>query len=256
MMDGTTRPLNWAVYSQIADICAFDPYPVTFYGADHAYVGESLALARTYGAPNRMYACLEAYGWGSGQGVPTGARGPSTAEYRQNVVQALGAGAKGLTSWVYVAMAGGWQNRPEFRQEIFRCNRMISKVENLLVMGTPVNGVVSTDTGQVMTGTVNNEKWSKDRVKVSCLMCGPDNLLITAANHIPALATEPVIKPLENVKITIKLPNGFAHIKAFEATDVALIPMKCTIQGEVAVIQMDKLESGRVFVIRIADDAK
>jgi len=250
MMDGTTRPLNWAVYSQIADICAFDPYPVTFYGADHYYVGESLGLARTNGAPNRMYACLEAYGWGSGQGVPAGARGPSTAEYKQSVVQAIGAGAKGLTSWVYVAMAGGWQNRPDFKNEILRCNRMISRTEDLLILGTPVNGVASTDAGQVMTGTVNNEKWEKDRVRVSCLMCGPENLVITAVNHIPASVTEPVIKPAENVKISVKLPDGFTHIKAFEATDVALIPIGCTVQGDIATIQLDKLESGRVFVIK------
>lgn len=61
IINGTTKPLNWSVYGQLADISCTDPCPVAFIGADHTFVRESLALARQCGAPRRMFACLEAF---------------------------------------------------------------------------------------------------------------------------------------------------------------------------------------------------
>ncbi|MBN1346230.1 MAG: hypothetical protein JXQ73_26310, partial [Phycisphaerae bacterium] len=249
IMNGTVRPLNWSVYGQVADVSCFDPYPITFYGADHAYVRESLALARQCGAPRRMYACLEAYGWGKGQGVPKDIRGPIPAEYRQNVVQAIGAGMKGLTSWVHSSGAGGWQLNEDVAKEIAKVNALLAHIEGDLLLGTPVD-LVSCDAGLVKTGTVGSELWPKPRVWVASLLCGPDKIVIAAANHIPASCPDPPkIQPARNVQITVALPDFLSEVKAFEVTDDGIAPFHSTVTDAKASLVLDRIESGRVFVL-------
>lgn len=250
IMNGTVRPLNWGVYGQLADITCFDPYPINFYGADHAYVRESLEYVRRCGAPKPMYACLEAFGWQAGQGVPQGARGPTPAEWRQNVVQALGVGLKGLTSWVYGAGTGGWEINPPVKAEMAKLNRLIAHLEDDLLLGTPVD-LVESDAGLVNTGTVGQELWPKERVAVGALLCGPDTIIVTAANHIPAAKPDPpAIEPARNVTLTVHLPDFLRSVTAFEATEEGERPFPCTVREGRALLQMDVLESGRVFVLR------
>ncbi|MBN2308525.1 MAG: hypothetical protein JXR94_06110, partial [Candidatus Hydrogenedentes bacterium] len=230
----------------------FDPYPVTYYGADHAMVRESLSYSRLCCTPKPMYAILEAYGWSGGQGVPNKARGPLPAEYRQNVVQALGAGMKGLTSWVYSAIAGGWQldEGAGVRDEIVKTNQLLEHIEDDLLIGTPAD-LAQSDAGTVPTGVVGQEEWPKDRVWVGCLLCGPDALVVAAANHIPASKPEPpAIQPAENVTITVRLPDFLDRVDAYEVTENGLAPHPCAISEGNAVIPLDTIESGRVFLLR------
>ncbi len=250
IMNGTVRPLNWSVYGQLADISCFDPYPVNFYAADHAYVRESLLLARRCGAPRRMYACLEAFGWGGGQGVPKKARGPIPAEYRQNVVQGIGAGMKGLTSWVYSSGAGGWQLNEPAAKEIAKLNALIGHIEADLLLGTPVD-LAASDTGLVPTGTVNDERWPKQRVWVGSLLCGPDAIVLAAANHIPASKPDPPkIEPARNVAITVQLPGYLRQVTVFEATEAGTEPFPCAVTGDRCVLKLPEITSGRIFVLR------
>jgi len=250
IMNGTVRPLNWCVYGQFADISCFDPYPVTYYGADHAYVRESLSYARQCGAPNRMYACLEAFGWQEGQGVPGGARGPIPAEYRQNVVQAIGAGIKGLTSWVHSAGAGGWQINEACKQEIAEMNALIEHIQDYLLLGTPVD-LASSDAGLVPTGVVGQEEWPKELVWVGSLLCGPDTIVVTAVNHIRASKPEPPdIQPAQDVTVTVNLPDFLTEVEAFEATADGLVPFGCSTADGKALLHLKSVESGRVFVLQ------
>ncbi len=254
IMNGTTRPLNWWVYGQFADISCFDPYPVTFYGADHAYVRESLLTARASGAPRRMYACLEAYGWGKGQGVPKGARGPTPAEYRQNVVQAIGAGMKGLTSWVHSTGAGGWALNKPVTDEITAMNALIEGIEKELLLGTPVD-LARNDAGQAMTGRVDQERWPKERLWTGALLCGPDAIVVAAANHIPASKPDlPAVDPARDVAITVRLPSFLLNVQAFEATADGIVSFPCTVADGKAILQVDAIEAGRVFVLRRRPD--
>ncbi len=249
IMNGTTRPLNWFVYGQFADISCFDPYPVTYYGADHAYVRESLEVARLSGLPKRMFACLEAYGWGQGQGVPGDARGPIPAEYRQNVVQAIGTGMKGLTSWTYAGGAGGWQINPACKEEIARLNKMIEQMETELLLATPID-LADSDAEMVPTGTVGNEKWPKPRVWVGSLLSGPDTIILTVVNHIPAGKPEPpTITPARDVTITVALPDFLRNVTACEVTENGIVPFDCSIREHQAILKMDAIESGRVFIL-------
>jgi hypothetical protein len=197
-----------------------------------------------------MYACLEAYGWKGGQGVPQDARGPTPAEYRQNVVQAIGAGMKGLTSWVHTAAAGGWQLDPSVRDEIARLNALIKHIEADLLLGTPVD-LATSDAGNVMTGTVGREKWSKPRVGVGTLLCGPDTIALAAVNHIPASKPQPPqIVPARNVTLTVRLPDYLRAVEAFEATENGLVQFPCVVGDGKATLKIDSIESGRVFLLR------
>lgn len=250
IMNGTTRPLNWCVYGQMADIACFDPYPVNFYGADHASVRESLLYARRSGAPRRLFACMEAFGWGAGQGVPRGARGPTPEEYRQNIVQAIGSGMKGLTSWVYSSGAGGWQMNDACRKEIARMNKLIEAIESELLIATPVDWARS-DAGKVKTGVVDEERWEKDRVWVGALIAGPDTIILAAANHIPASKPDPpVITPAENVAVTVDLPPYLSNVTAAEVTAAGEKAYPCATRNGKAILKLDLLKAGRVFVLR------
>lgn len=250
IMDGTTRPLNWFVYGQMADTSCFDPYPVTYYGADHAYVRESLQLARLAGLPRRMFGCLEAYGWRSGQGVPGDARGPVPGEYRQNVVQALGCGMKGLNSWVYPNRFGGWEGNEAFAAVVTAMNQIIEKIEQELLLATPVDWAVS-DAGTVMTGTVKQELAPKDRVWVGGLLSGPDTLILAVANHIPASKTAPeVIEPAKNVTITVDLPEYLRGLKAYEVLPDGLHELGCQEKAGKLLLFLNEITDGRVFILK------
>lgn len=248
-INGTVRPLNWAVYGQYGDINGFDPYPINFYGADHAYLRESLDLVRRCGAPTRLFVFLETFGWSSGQGVPRGARGPTRAEYRQNVVQSIGTGMKGLSSWVYSSIAGGWQLDPDFAEEITLMNRLIEHIEEPLLLGTPVDLGVA-DAGTVLTGTVDEALWPKDRVWVGTLLCGPDTLVVAVANHIPASKPEPpVIEPARDVTVSVRLPGFLPRVTASEVTPDGIGPYECQVVDGQALLFLDELDSGRVFLL-------
>ena len=202
-----------------------------------------------------MFGCMEAFGWGKGQGVPAGARGPSPAEYRQNIVQAIGSGMKGLTSWVYVSGAGGWELDDACRQEIAQVNKLIQHIENELLLGTPID-LASTNAGQTMTGIVSSngnrdESWPKQRVWAGALLSGPDAMVIAVAHHIPASKPDPpVIDPARDVTITVTLPDFLNKVKAFEVTPAGLTPFPVTIQPGTALLKLEAIESGRVFVLR------
>ena len=252
VVNGTTRPLNWGVYGQVADISCYDPYPVTYFRADHAFVRESLTMARLGGVPNRMFGCMEAFGWKEGAaGTPEGVgRGPTPEEWRQNLVQAIGTGIKGLTSWVYVEQAGGWQMYEPTRTEMAKVNKLIEHIEDDLLLGTPID-LAESDAGTVMTGVIHEENWPKERVWAGTVLCGPDTIVVTAANHIPAVRPEdPEIEPAEDVTITVQLPDYLRKVKAFEATEDGITPYDVEVQGGAAKLKLESIMSGRVFVLR------
>ena len=242
IMNGTTRPLNWMVYGQLADISCFDPYPVGFYGSDHAFVRESLGLTRLCGVPNRMYACLETFGREAGL-RPSG---PLPAEHRQNVVQAIGVGMKGVTSWVYSRRPGGWEANEPLAKEIARMNRLIEHIEGELLLGTPVD-LATSDAGLVLTN-----EWPKERVWVGALLCGPEAIILAVTNHIPASKPHPPkIEPARDVTVTVNLPDFLRQLDAFEVTEEGVQPFDALRLSEgKAYLKLVSIKSGRVFLLR------
>jgi hypothetical protein len=256
-MDASTKPLNWAVYGQYVDVATYDPYIQSYFKCDHAYVRESLEHVRQCSTPKRMIACLGAYGFGE-KNHSDGERGPLPQEWRQNVAQAIGAGMKGVTMWVYGG--DGWDASEPLKREIAAVNRLLMHIEHDLLLGTPIE-LAHSDAGAVNTGTcdikgVKDERWPKDRVSVRSLLCGPDTIIVSAANHIPAQKpVPPTIEPAKDVTITVKLPDFLQNMTAFEATEDGVVPFPCQMSDRAAVLRLDSIESGRVFVLRRDRDA-
>jgi hypothetical protein len=166
------------------------------------------------------------------------------------VVQALGSGAKGLTSWVYVAGAGGWQLSEPVRQEMARVNALIARIEDLLLLGTPVDWA-RTDGGTVMTGVVGDERWAKERVWAGALLCGPDAIVVAVANHIPpSRPGPPAITPAQDVTVSARLPEYLRAVRATEVTENGEAPLPCTVAEGVARVRLDQVVSGRVLVLQ------
>lgn len=242
IVNATTTPLNWSVYGQVANIMAYDPYPTTFSQADHPYVRESLDFARKAGRPRRLIACLEAF--------THGGRTPTAEEYRQNVVQAIGAGAKGLTNWLYPAQHGGWSNNPELAQAITSMNRLVEHIEKELLIASPVDWTV-TDAGLINSGPVNDEKWNKERVWAGTLLAGEDTIIIALANHIPAShPAPPEIEPAKNVTVTINVPDYFASPVAHEVTSQGIVEYPSSVEQGKVELKLDSIVDGRIFLLR------
>ncbi len=262
--NGTTRPMNWFVYGQLTDIASTDPYPANFYGADWTSVREQYDLLREAAAPRPIHACLEAYvdEAYSEQPHPDGLRrSPSAAEFRQMAVQAVGSGAKGINSWFWGKGSGmlGANYLPDIRPEYIRINKLTKQIERELLLGTPAD-IVTNDSGLTEAGSWYyledtphklKKPWMKERVSTRALLCGPDAIVVTAANHIPASRTKPeAIKPASGVNVTVQLPDFLREVRCFEVDDAGLHPYACRVSNGKAVISIDSIESGRVFLLR------
>lgn len=249
----SSRPLNWAVYGQLADVFSTDPYPLHEnrpVEGDITFTRECLLQARRASAPHRFYATLEAFGFGGGSGVDKDDRPPLPAEYRQSAVQSIGCGIKGLLSWVYRAVDDGWEHDTVMGEEITNVNKLFEHIEDYLLIGTPID-LASNDAGLVPAGPAGNEKWRKDKVWTAAVLCGPDTIIVAAANHIrSSKSLPPKIEPAKNVTITVRLPDFLPKVDAFEATENGLVSFDCTVNGGKAYLKLASIESGRVFVLR------
>lgn len=262
--DGTTRPLNWFVYGQLTDIIATDPYPANYYGADWTSIREHYSMIRQAGAPRPFHACLEAYTNMPyhEKDHPEGLRrSPSGLEFRQMAVQAIGCGAKGINSWFWSKGNGmvGANYLPDIRAEYIRINKLTRYIESELLLGTPID-IVSNDAGLVPAGSwyflekgpfALNRHWMKERVWTGALLCGPDTIVIAAANHIPASKTRlEHVEPARNVNITVKLPDFLPQVECFEVSESGLIAYPCHVSNGRAIITLASLESGSIFIFR------
>ena len=145
------------------------------------------------------------------------------------------------------------------RQEVAKLNALIEHIEDDLLLGVPIE-IVSNDAGLTATGSYYfvepgeyqlAQPWMKAKVWTSALLCGPDTIVIAAANHIPASQEPPqAIAPSRNVTVTVQLPPFLSNATAFEATEDGVSPYPCTVAGGQAVLKLDTIESGRIFLLR------
>ncbi len=263
IVNGTTRPLNWFVYGQLTDIAGTDPYPVNLYGADLVIVREQYKLMRQASMPRPTYGCLEAYTTTRHlQERPNAPhRAPSAAEFHQMGIQALGSGVKGYTSWFWATGSGmtGAGHIPHLREAYIRLNKLTEHIETELMLGTPADLAVN-DSGLTQTGSFYfleegpyqlEEPWMNERVWTGALICGPDAVVVAAANHIPASRmSSQKIEPSRNVTITVDLPDYLADVNCFEVDADGLEPYQVEVTNGKARIFMEQITDGRIFLLR------
>lgn len=104
-------------------------------------------------APRRMYVCLETYEFRPAN-PDADMRGPSGKEFRQVATQAIGCGAKGITSWFWSSGSGmyGVKHLPDMYAEYVRMNKLIEHIEGELLLGTPID-IVTNDAGLTRAGS-------------------------------------------------------------------------------------------------------
>jgi hypothetical protein len=103
----------------------------------------------------------------------------------------------------------------------------------------------------VRTGVAGNEQWPKERVWAGALLCGPDTLVVTVANHIPAAKPEPPqIEPARSVTVSARLPEYLRAVTAVEVTEDGERPVPCDVADGHARLRLDSIVSGRVFVLK------
>ena len=178
-------------------------------------------------------------------------------------IQALGVASKGMHSWVWQTVGSfeGAVDYPKLRDEYINMNKLMEHLEDDLLLGVPID-IVSNDTGQTAGGSWFHfdgeyelkEPWMKDRVWTGALLCGPDAIVIAAANHIPASIEPKEPAPTRNVTITVQLPDFLRNVTAFEATGDGETPFACQVKGGKAVLKLDAIATGRMFVLRRAGD--
>ena len=61
------------------------------------------------------------------------------------------------------------------------------------------------------------------------------------------------IEPARNVTITVRLPDFLQKVSGFEATENGVAAFPCTVEDGKALLKVDAIESGRVFVLRRAE---
>ena len=262
IINGTTRPLNWSVYGHLADVASTDPYPCNIFGMDFPTVREQLGYLRKVSAPKIMHACLET-SWFRSQNNDPPRRAPTAGEFRQMAVQALGCGSKGMHSWLWPTVGSfqGAVDYPELKEEYVYMNKLMHHLEKDLLLGTPID-IVSNDSGLTETGSWFHfageyklkKPWMKERVWTGALLCGPDTIVIAVANHIPASIEPQQPQAARDVRITVQLPPFLRNVSAWEATGHGEAPFACKVEAGEAVLELDAIETGRMFVLRRTTD--
>ena len=59
-----------------------------------------------------------------------------------------------------------------------------------------------------------------------------------------------MIESARNVNITVQLPDFLKDVQCFEVDDKGLTPHPCRVERGKAIITLDAIESGRVFLLR------
>jgi len=53
-----------------------------------------------------------------------------------------------------------------------------------------------------------------------------------------------------NVTVTVALPPSMNNVTVFDVTEDGLVPPDCRVEGGKCVLEVDSIESGRVFPLR------
>ncbi len=93
------------------------------------------------------------------------------------------------------------------------------------------------------------KSWKQRKLQQESL--SPRGCIPAVVNHIPAGKPEPpTITPARDVTITVALPDFLRNVTACEVTENGIVPFDCSIREDQAILKMDAIESGRVFILR------
>ncbi|MCF7853225.1 MAG: hypothetical protein K9N51_00385 [Candidatus Pacebacteria bacterium] len=244
-IDSTFKPLNLAVYAQIADLPATDPYAPRAgnppFGLHH--VSARLQVLAAHSEPKPIHATLHCCKDEKNAFV----RYPAAEEVSLMVSYALMQGAKGI-SYYWWRGVGGLGGNPDLLRDMGKINARIEQIGRLASLSVPTGWASSPDTN----------------VLLECLWAAGEGMVLIACNEdydsIAAAETADEgfeTRPRKNVTVECTLPPGTEKWRVCEVTPLAWKPLpqhstslEKSASGRVtAKWTIDELKTDRWFVI-------
>lgn len=228
-IDNTYKPENWYVYHQLPDVPCVDPYyteqqdfadgetPHYFqYHTRPTYVRAVAEISHSSCQPKPLHVILLSCIYER----PDGTRGrmPTPEEKRMEVYYAIGAGARGLSYWMFPSNCMG-ADTPESKALWTEAGLMGAEVRTA---------------GPLITASCPAELPCKASpfLLVKTLLCGKDSVAVVTVNENVAcdrLGT--VVKPCEDAKISVTLPAWLEPKDAFLITHQGVQDLSWTKTG-------------------------
>ncbi len=212
-IDNTYKPENWYVYHQLPDIPCVDPYYTEqqdfadtehpFYFAYHTrptYVRAVAEISQSSCQPKPLHVILLSCSYERPDG--TMGRLPTPEEKRMEVYYSIGAGARGLSYWMFPSNCTG-ADTPEARAlwtEVGLMGAEVRTAADLITCSCPVELPVK----------------ASAFLLAKTLLCGPDTVAVVVVNENVAcdrLGT--VVKPCEDARVALTLPEWLEAKDAF-----------------------------------------
>lgn len=246
-IDQTYKPANYYIYGPLADMTNADCYPLMWGdGMPMTRIREVAETARCATGPRPLIFTFES---GYPEPIDPEARRKRKLprpmfpeEVRIEMLYAVGAGARGLSHFIFCteksgdSIFHGSNEYPEVWNEIGETYRALEHVAPLLALAHPTR-----------LATSENEK-----IWVRTLICGPDALLLVVVND--DYSSERLNfrhRSLENVRITLpELPWWRGKTKYMaRVTQYGFEPLGKPIVAGKDRFTLDRLDVGEIFVV-------
>lgn len=246
-IDNTYKPENWYVYHQLPDVPCVDPYyteqqdfadgEVPHYFEYHTrptYVRAVAEISQSSCQPKPLHVILLSCIYERPNG--THGRLPTPEEKRMEVYYALGAGAKGLSYWMFPSNCMG-ADTPEAK----------ALWTEVGLLGAEVRTA-----GPLITASCPAELAYKASqfLLVKSLLCGNDTVAVVTVNeNIACDRLGTVVKPCENARVAVTLPAWLEARDAFLITHQGTQDVSWTKKERVAELNLGTVKVGSFAVI-------
>jgi hypothetical protein len=235
-IDNTYRDKNYQVYSEIADYAASHIYNLGKPRASEGWLGQMGSL-RAATSPQPYLWVTDFYPLSVDRKF-TG-RFPTAGEMQWQLLETLAGGAKGFVHYIHSGSSGGrggagsdkalWDAMTPLHQQIAAAGKVAAR-------STSVEWA-SADT---------------DKARAAALLSDPGNILVVVTNRtLQSTVKGFEVRPLKNVKISVKLPD-WAQVE--EAVEIGpggeLKPVSLHKQGGVAVLEAKQIDVGAIYWLR------
>lgn len=238
--DLTYKPTNFYTYCALPDLPNVDCYPISI-GAGLNMAREVVETARRAAGPRPLMFTYECWFDDPRDPAKLAARRfprpPFAGEVRMMMLEAIGAGARGLFGYIHCTepigerLFRGAGEYPDLWSTIGRTCRELEQVAPLLSFAHPL-------------------AWAQsDRAEVAAasLLCGPDALLVVLANRaVEQRADAFVVQPQRDVRLTLPAAP-VAVTSAWQVTADGFAPLALT--GDPAVVTLPRLGVAEVLLL-------
>lgn len=227
-IDNSYKPDNWYMYHQLSDIPCLDPYyqgeidlvyerrpgnMSVHYKPTYVYAATSISQSSARPKPLHVILCSTRYVDKDGKG----GRYPTPEEARIMAYYAVAAGAKGLSWWWFSQDSqcmGTGANDPAAKalwNEIGIIGAEVRTAGPLITASCPV------------PAKIEASRWLWTRA----LLCGVDTLAVVVTNdNILSDRVGTVYKPVENARVSLKLPAWLRPRDCFEISEDGVADVK------------------------------